>query len=112
MENLNNTILIHGNRVQAHLYISLFEKDGFSIAECSFLNTVGVGQTEKEALNSLKVQLDIFFEEAIKRGTLQNLLESYGWQHVGPNTSFVTPKSMPEVPAGLMVRTQEVAISI
>lgn len=106
---MKNSIVLHNGRVEANLHAYIYEQDGYIIADCDILNTVGYGTTEEEAIKSLEVQLDIFFEETIKNGTLDRLLKQYGWRN-GRKFSFVQNKPLPSTLPGVHTRTHELAI--
>ena len=59
--------------------IFLQEGDSF-VAHSPVLDLSTCGSTYEEANNNFKEALQIFFEECIKHNTLDQALESLGWQ--------------------------------
>lgn len=68
--------------MKEYKHIEQYQTGNYHIAECRFLNTAGVGFSPEEALDSLRTQLDIFFEETNERGTLVELLQKYAWEEL------------------------------
>lgn len=57
------------------------EKEGF-IAYTPALELCSQGDTYKEAQKMLEESVSIFFEEIIEKGTLEEVLQSCGWEKV------------------------------
>ncbi len=62
------------------------------------LRVSGYGKTEEEAQASFKIEIDLFFEEATEKGSLAQLLISYGWTL---SNTFAIPPSV-NVPVELL----------
>lgn len=92
--------IIRRGRSRVHATIQLFAtKEGrYWVAVAPALRVTGYGKTEEQALDSFKVELEMFLEEAIEKRTLHDLLIQYGWTL---NREFALPPST-EIPVELL----------
>lgn len=49
---------------------------------CPVLDVTGVGRTKKQAERRFQEAVEIFFEETLEKGTLNDVLTDLGWQRV------------------------------
>ena len=61
------------------LHVEFFREGKMFIAYTPSLDLSTCGKTFEEAKRNFKEAVDIFFEECIKDGTIQDVLESCGW---------------------------------
>ncbi len=99
---MKNSIIIRNGRVNANLTIQIFEESEFTIASSPALDVSGYGYTEEEAITSLKVNLEIFFEETKRKRTLIKHLVDQGWVlSDNANSTYVTTRGeIPDVHTG------------
>lgn len=76
---MNQTLKEDRESIAANVDMFVVQEGRYWVAVVPALRTTGYGKTEKEATNSLKVEMDLFFEEAHEKGTLPSLLIKYGW---------------------------------
>ena len=68
----------------------LFEEDGQVVALCPELNVSSFGDDPANAIDSLKEAVELFLEECIRLGTLEQVLEESGYhQDPGGNGHWV-----------------------
>ncbi len=60
--------------------VELFKENDQFVSLCPKLNVSSFGDTEEEAIKSLKEALSLFFEECDRIGTLRDVLEEVGFQ--------------------------------
>lgn len=66
-------------QLQGDLPIQIIkEKDGYS-SICPVLNIASQGKTVEEALEMIKEAIEIFFEDLIENGNLEEVLQDCGW---------------------------------
>jgi hypothetical protein len=58
--------------------VQIIKEDYLYVAYCKRLNTSGYGKTIDEAKESFNISMNIFLDETIERGTLQQCLDEYG----------------------------------
>ena len=61
------------------LTIALFKEDKYFIAYCPALELSSYATTIDKAKKEFNKEVDIFFKETIRKGTLERLLLKYGW---------------------------------
>ena len=66
--------------IQFALPVFFFKEGRMFVAYCPMLDLSTCGETFEEARKNAIEVLDIFFEECVKRGTLEKTLAAMGWQ--------------------------------
>ncbi len=79
------------DRIQATLPVIFLKEGGMFVAYCPLLDLSTCGETFDEAKKNVGEALDIFFEECVRRGTLNEALGSLGWQKVEGHPSRWQP---------------------
>ncbi len=64
------------------LKIAFYKEDGQFIAYCPALDISTAGDTMEEARKNFEELFNVFLEETIKMGTLENVLLECGWKKV------------------------------
>ncbi|MDN4165218.1 hypothetical protein QWY31_06880 [Cytophagales bacterium LB-30] len=77
---MNDQILIDGNKYLFDLNLQQIVENGKVVLYSPTLDLAGIGNTEAQASDDLKAIIEITFEYAIQKGTLEKLLFSQGWQ--------------------------------
>ena len=80
---MKDQILIDGNKYLFDLNLQQIEENGKIVLYSPTLDLAGIGGTEEQAAEDLKAIIEITFEYAIQKGTLEKLLFSQGWQKLG-----------------------------
>jgi hypothetical protein len=80
------------NLTDVELDVLMLKEDDFFVAYCPSLDLSAYGKSVKEAQRSFEKDLDIFFEETTRKGTLEKVLLKLGW------TLRQTPKAVYEPP--------------
>lgn len=65
-----------------NLPISIFKEGNFFIAYCPVLDLTTSGKSFEEVRKRIQEAIEIFFEELISRGTLEDVLKDLGWRKV------------------------------
>ncbi len=68
--------------IQAKLLVQIFKQGKRYVAYTPLLDLSTSGRTEKEAKKRFVELLDIFVEELVEAGTVNEVLASLGWQKV------------------------------
>ena len=76
---LFNSLKRAGDTITVTLEVMLYTEGDYSVAYCPALELSAYGDNNKVAKNEFKNSLQIFIEETMKRGTLENELLSLGW---------------------------------
>lgn len=103
-----DSITIREDHIKAKLTILIHKECDFTIATSTALDVHGYGNTEEEALDSLDVSLDIFFEETMRKGTLRKLLNDQGWVGVNPYSHTIEQNKSP-VLVGIFCQREHVS---
>ncbi len=69
-------------RLNLQLPISVFREGKHFIAYTPVLDLSTSGKNYEEVKKRFKEAVNIFFEELVKKGTLDEVLESLGWQKI------------------------------
>lgn len=69
-------------KVQVNIPVSVFREGKQFIAYTPVLDLASYGDTYEEAKRRFEEVLEIFFEETMKKGTLEEVLLEFGWQKV------------------------------
>jgi len=76
-------VIRQGKVAQVNHVPVMFIKEGkMYITYSPVLDLSTCGETLDEAMQNFREALGLFFEECAKRHTLEQVLESYGWQRV------------------------------
>lgn len=67
-------------RINAKLPLTIFKEGDLYVADCPVLEIATAGKTVDEAKIRFNELVQIFFEELIDMGTLDQVLLSCGWQ--------------------------------
>ncbi len=79
--------------VTAKLPIEIFKEGGQFIAYCPALDISTCAQTLEEVKKMFSELVDIFFEETIRMGTVEEVLSQCGWNKVSkPRAHWEPPK--------------------
>lgn len=79
--------------INVGLNVVIFKEDEQFIAYCPALNLSSYGNSSEIAKKRFETELEIFFEETEKRGTLEKLLLQLGWALVKkPKPKYQPPK--------------------
>lgn len=65
-----------------NLPISIFKDDKFFIAYCPVLDLATSGKSFEQAKKRMQEAIEIFFEELISHGTLEEALRELGWRKI------------------------------
>ena len=76
---MTNSISPRGNGITVELDIILMEEDGVCIAYCPALELSSFGDDASDAKKAFMEAMSIFFEEVVKKGTLEKVLLQLGW---------------------------------
>lgn len=76
---MTNRILNTNNSMKITLDMIFTQEGDYVTAFCPALDVSGYGRSVKEAKKSLQIELKIFIEETVKRGTLEEYLLDKGW---------------------------------
>lgn len=88
----------HHFKVEADLRVSVKREDGCIIVYCPELELSSYGETIEDAMKNFTEVLEIFFEDIIKRGTIEDVLRECGWHKVSskPIPHWVPPAFIAE----------------
>ena len=65
---------------QAKLSVVFFKENGKFVAYCPPLDLSSCGKTFEQAKERIAEALDLFLQEAIKMGTIDDVLQDCGWR--------------------------------
>ena len=85
-------IVRNKNIADVELDVLMLKEDDYYVAYCPSLDLSTYGKSVKQAQRSFEKNLDIFFEETSRKGTLEKVLLKLGW------TLRQTPKVIYEPP--------------
>jgi len=91
-------------RVQANIQLFAAKEGDYWVAVAPAIRVTGYGKTEEQALESFKIEMRMFFEEAVEKNTLHGLLIDYGWTL---SRDFAVPPSS-EIPLELLGRGESI----
>lgn len=75
--------------LEVKLPVLIFKEGEYFVAHTPALDLSTAGKTFDEAKERFSEVIDIFFEEVIKKGTLNEVLQDLGWQKV--NQDWIPP---------------------
>ena len=78
------------------LPVNIFKEQDTFVAYTQALDLSTVGETFDEVKKNFTEAVQIFFEEIIEKGTLEEVLKDYGWQKV--NNQFQPPVQISNEP--------------
>ncbi len=73
--------------------VHVVRDSGQFVAHCPVLDLATSGRMLEQAQERFKEALDLFIEDLVERGTLDEVLQSHGWHKAN------TPKPSPYAPA-------------
>jgi hypothetical protein len=76
---VSQSIKKQNERLEAKLVVAVFKEDKYYVAYCPALDLSTYASARNEIPKVFAQALDIFFEETIRKGTLEKLLIKYGW---------------------------------
>lgn len=80
------------NRILVDIEVVLFKEGEFNVAYCPALELSSYGDSEDDAKTAFEDALNIFLEEASKKGTLEKYLLSMGWGlRQKPKAMYIPP---------------------
>ena len=89
----SNLIKKYENAVKVEVEIALLKEENTHVAYCPALEISAYGDNPDEAIYSFRVNLKIFLEDALKKGTLERTLLSLGWRlQQKPKAKYNPPK--------------------
>ncbi len=89
---IKHPVKIRSAVIQGTVPVIFFKEAETFIAYTPALDFSTCGNTYEQTRRRFAEALDIFFEECIKHGTLEEALQSYGWQKVSrPSPHWVPP---------------------
>ncbi len=92
-KNMDNRIRRDKDSITVEVAVALWTEGESHIAYCPALEISAYGDNPDEAIYSLKVNLKIFFDYQLKRGTLEATLLDLGWKlQKKPKVEFQPPK--------------------
>ncbi len=74
-----NTIRKYKNKFHFDLDVIVYEKDKYYISYCPALDLSSFGVSKKDALDSFNEAFDLFMDDILNKGTLDEVLKSLGW---------------------------------
>jgi predicted RNase H-like HicB family nuclease len=84
------------NNLNYTLPVSIFKEGDSFVAYTPALDLSTMGETFDKVQENFKEAVEIFFEEVMERGTLDEVLTGYGWTKVG--TQFEPPVQISSEP--------------
>lgn len=94
----------HKIKIEGMLAVVYFKEADAFVAYSPALDLSSYGSSFQEAKDNFRETLDIFFDDLIKRGTLEDVLEEYGWEKIEKPTlhwsppAFIGEESIPLEP--------------
>ena len=83
---------------QVSIPVNIFREGDQFVSHCPVLDLSTSGKTFEEAQERFKEALDMFIEDLIEQGTLDEVLTSHGWHKVGqPQPHWVPPQLVSSV---------------
>jgi predicted RNase H-like HicB family nuclease len=67
------------NKLEANLEVAFYKEGKYFVAYCPAVEVSSYASTIEKAKERFGEELKIFFDETVKRGTLEKLLIQYGW---------------------------------
>ncbi len=89
------------NKINYTLPVLIFKEDDLFVAYTPALDLSTVGDTYDKALKNFREASGIFFEEVLKKGTLEEVLMEYGWKKTGK--TFEPPIQISSEPVNITV---------
>jgi hypothetical protein len=80
-------------KVQAELFGMMFKEGNVWVSYCPQLDLSSGGDTKEEAQENLLKVVKIFFDECVKRGTLEAALGDLGWACETPTKEIISCKN-------------------
>ncbi|MFQ5646903.1 MAG: type II toxin-antitoxin system HicB family antitoxin [bacterium] len=77
--------------IKTRLQVDFFKEGKVFVAYCRALDLSSCGDTFEEAKNNFEEAMQIFFDEIVKMGTLEDVLMECGWQKTKSKEHPLTP---------------------
>ena len=77
---------------QISIPVQIIKEDNIFVAYTPALELCTQGDTYEEAEQMLGEAINIFFEECIERGTLEQVLKDCGWTKVAQKNQWIPPR--------------------
>ncbi len=74
--------IIHVMKIITQLPVSIFKEGRYFVAYTPALDLSTSGKSYEEAKSRFREIVSIFFDELVKRGTLEEILTGLGWQKI------------------------------
>ena len=74
--------------------VDIFREGDKFVAYCPILDLSTSGRTFEQAQDRFKEALDMFLEDLIEQGTLDEVLQSHGWHKTGRSTPHWVPPQL------------------
>jgi predicted RNase H-like HicB family nuclease len=78
-------------RMQINVPVSYFKEDKSFVAYTPALDLSSAGKTLKEAEKNIAEAVEIFMEEVLKNGTIDEVLSSLGWKKISKSNEWMPP---------------------
>lgn len=90
--------IIHEDRnyTKAIVDVIIGKQGDYYVAYCPALELSSYGSTEAKAKRNFEVDLEIFFEETVRRGSLKEILFQLGWKLIQSPLPVYTPPTKPK----------------
>jgi len=76
---LTQRIKTKRNNIETRLVVAVYQEGDYFVAYCPALEISSYSQTVEQAKTEFEQEVQIFFSETIRKGTLEKLLLKYGW---------------------------------
>ena len=80
------------NQLEIKIPVQIIKEDGVFVAYTPALELCTQGDTYEEAEQMLGEMIQIFFEECIERGTIEQVLTDCGWKKVDHKKEWIPPR--------------------
>lgn len=93
MINKKQSIKHKNNSFSIEVELIILKEGKYFVAYCPALELSSYAKSESKALSAFEENLDIFFEETIKKETLEKVLLGLGWiLQQKPNANYQPPR--------------------
>lgn len=90
---MTNRIFNNKDAILLQLDVVIKKEGDYYIAYCPALEITGYGKTVEDAQNSFDIEVEIFFEETQKNGSLERYLLRNGWRlQQSPKAYYEPPR--------------------
>ena len=80
-------------RYSVEVPVNIFKEGGQFVAHCPVLDLSTSGHTFEQVQERFQEALDMFLEDLVEQGTLDEVLRSYGWHKISkPRPHWAPPR--------------------